>query len=367
MTQARVLTHWRGKGRIAAFKNAGDRPAPWRMVPLVPLLIFLGMLTAASMVLAVGLGPVRVPAETVYRLVLERFAPWLGVASDAPSSERLIVLSIRVPRVLLGAMVGGGLSVSGAVLQALLRNPLADPYLIGVSSGATLGAVMVLMLPALPLLGLSLPLAAFAGALAAFCLVLVVAKRRGRITPSRLVLSGVAVAALLTALTQWLIISSQNDAMRAAMSWTLGNLAGIRMERLGVPAAISIPLVAVLWVAAGRVNALMIGEAGAASLGVNVERMRAILVVLCALLVGTLVAISGSIGFVALIVPHTVRLLFGADLRRAVPICAIGGAAFLVWADVAARLVIQPSEIPIGVITALLGAPFFLVVLRRVS
>lgn len=321
----------------------------------------------ASSVWAVGIGPVPVPFARVYRILAENYASWLGVTSSAGDGEQSIVLGIRLPRVLLGGIVGGGLGISGAVLQALLRNPLADPYIIGVSSGASFGVVTLMLVPGLPFAALSLPAGAFLGALAAFAMVFAMARKDSRLSPVRMVLAGVAVAAVLSALTQWVVLTAENSDVRTSLSWTLGSLTGVPMHNLAAPAVVTFIIGLIFMASAGQLNAFALGEESAGTLGINVERFRTGLVVLSALLIGTLVAYSGAVGFVALVVPHIVRLLFGTDHRRVLPFSFLVGASFLVWADVAARMVSAPSEVPLGVVTALIGGPFFLWILRRNS
>lgn len=324
------------------------------------------VLTVSS-VWAVGIGPVSISFGRVYRILAETYARWLGVRSDAGPGERSIVTGIRLPRVLLGGIVGGGLAMSGAVLQALLRNPLADPYIIGVSSGASFGVVTLMLVPGLPFAALSLPAGAFLGALCAFVLVFAMARKDARLVPVRLVLAGVAVAAVLSALTQWIVLTAESSDVRTSLSWTLGSLTGVPLSNVLVPALVTAIVGLIFTAAAGQLNAFALGEEAAGTLGIDVERFRMVLVVLSALLIGTLVAFSGAVGFVALVVPHIVRLLFGTDHRKVLPFSFLVGASFLVWADVAARMVSAPSEVPLGVVTALIGGPFFLWILRRNS
>ena len=238
---------------------------------------------------------------------------------------------------------------------------------IGVSSGASFGVVTLMLVPNLPFSALSLPAGAFLGALGAFAMVFAMARKDSRLAPVRLVLAGVAVAAVLSALTQWVVLTAENSDVRTSLSWTLGSLTGVPLGDLVAPAVVTALITVVFLVVAGQLNAFALGEESAGTLGIHVERFRAVLVVLCALLIGTLVAYSGAVGFVALVVPHIVRLLFGTDHRKVLPFSFLVGASFLVWADVAARMVSAPSEVPLGVVTALVGGPFFLWILRRNS
>ncbi|GAA2896644.1 iron ABC transporter permease [Streptosporangium fragile] len=338
--------------------------APGGRLTFPGVLLLLSALLGVSLIAAVGLGPVGIPFGDVARILGHRLLPWL--VEEAPGGPRaVIVLDIRFPRVLLGAVVGAGLAVAGAVLQAVLRNPLADPYIIGASSGASLGAVLVMLTGFSPFGPLSLPLSAFAGAMAAFATVLALSRRGGQLAPTRLILAGVAVAALTEAVTSYIVLTTPDKEVRSALFWTLGGLSGTQWRDVGVPALVV--AAATVWTAAraSLLNALVLGDEGATSLGVEVDRLRLRLIVMCALVIGTVVAVSGGIGFVALMVPHAVRLALGGDNRRVIPLGALTGALLLVWVDVAARMLNRPDEIPIGVITAVLGSPFFLMLLVR--
>jgi iron complex transport system permease protein len=335
-----------------------------RRLTFSALVLLLVALTGVSVIAAVGLGPVAIPFPDVARMLGHRLLPWPVL--DAPSGPRsVIVLDIRFPRVLLGVVVGAGLAVVGAVLQAVLRNPLADPYIIGASSGASLGAVLVMLAGFSPFGLLSLPLSAFAGAMAAFALVLALSQRGGQLAPTRLILAGVAVAALTEAVTSYIVLTTPDREVRSALFWTLGGLSGVQWRDVGVPALVVAAGVAWFTFQASRLNALVLGDEGATSLGMEVDRLRLRLITASALIIGTVVAVSGGIGFVALMVPHAVRLAIGPDNRRLVPVSALVGALLLVWVDVGARMLNRPDEIPIGVITAVLGSPFFIALLLR--
>ncbi|MBA2712792.1 MAG: iron ABC transporter permease, partial [Rubrobacteraceae bacterium] len=277
------------------------------------------------------------------------------------------IWQIRFPRVLLAAVIGAGLSVVGTALQAAVRNPLADPFVLGGSSGASVGAVLVIV-GGLQVFGVySLSVAAFAGASAAFVLVLALARSPGgHASPLRLVLAGVAVSYALSAATSFLVLRADDpEQVRSVLFWTLGSLGGARWEYLTLPSAALIVGTALLLAQSRSLNVLLLGEESAVALGVETGRFRRNLLVLCGLLTGTMVAVSGTIGFVGLIVPHMVRLVVGADHRRVLPAATLSGAILLVWVDVVARTVIAPEEIPVGIVTSLVGAPFFLWLMRR--
>ncbi len=337
------------------------RPAPGRTTLLV---IALSAILVLSATVAVTIGPVPIRAVVVWRIAIDHLAPgWLS-PTWAPF-ESSIVWDIRLPRVLLAAIVGAGLAVVGAALQALLRNPLADPYLLGTSSGASLGAVAVLLFGTAAAGTLSVSTAAFAGALLATAAVYTLAWQAGRFPAARLVLSGVAVAYLFSALTNLLIFRAPGgEHARVALFWILGGLGAARWETLALPGTIVTAGTAVLVAYSRTLNILSLGEEAASTLGVDADRLRKMGFVITSLTTGVLVALSGGIGFVGLMVPHIVRLGVGADHRRLLPVTALAGAIFLVWADVLARVIVAPEELPIGIVTAFAGAPFFLWLMR---
>ena len=292
-----------------------------------------------------------------------------GPGDGAPDRiVHLIVWELRMPRALLALAVGGGLAVIGVAMQALVRNPLAEPYVLGVSSGASAGASLFYLgfLPPLVSKTLSLPLAAFLGALAAIVVVFAVARTGPRLSTARLLLAGVAVSAFLAAITAFVTYASPDpQKMRAVLFWLLGSLAGARWSTVGLPLALSLGGTLVLLLLARPLDALLTGEEPARSLGIPVEGLKRVLIGLAAAVTGVLVAASGIIGFVGLIIPHAVRFLVGASHRRVVPLAFAAGALFLLWADLVARTVLPGQELPVGILTALCGVPFFLLLLRR--
>ncbi|MEV5411295.1 iron ABC transporter permease [Thermopolyspora sp. NPDC052614] len=348
-----------------------DAPAavalpPRRPGPPYPLVIgLLVLLLAAAGTAGIAAGSISLPAGQVWGILLHRIHPALADQVWTPVRET-IVMDVRLPRVLLCGVIGAGLSVCGMALQALVRNPLADPMLLGVSSGASVGAVGVVVFNLTLFGAFSLPFAAFAGALAALVAVYFLARSGGRMTTVRLVLAGVATAEVLSAVASFLVVTSGDPhKAQSAVRWMLGGLAGTTWAMVGVPAAAVLLGTAVLLGVSRPLNLLLAGEEAAASLGLDVHRFRAALFVLVAMVIGTVVAVSGTIGFVGLIMPHVVRLLVGADHRRALPATALLGAAFLILADLFARTLITPEEIPVGIVTALVGGPFFLWLMRR--
>lgn len=327
-----------------------------RTVSRAGLSVALLGLLAISMVLGVRFGSVHLTTGEVLR----------ALTGGGSEMHRQIVVEIRFPRVLLGALVGGGLALAGATFQALLRNPLAEPYILGISGGASVGAVLVL---ALGLAGGAywiLPLAALAGALLAIALVFRVATASGRAMDVRvLLLAGVVVAAFFTACIAFILSVAEARTVQSAVLWIMGSLADASWTKVAVTALYTLPTAALLLTLARPLNLMAIGEETAHYLGADVERVKRMALGLAALLTAAGVAVAGVIGFVGLVVPHTIRLLVGSDHRVLLPLSFIGGGAFLVLSDVAAQLLLAPRQVPVGVITAFIGVPLFLFLLRR--
>ncbi|SNY54609.1 iron complex transport system permease protein [Paractinoplanes atraurantiacus] len=320
----------------------------------------------ATGVIAVGTGAIAIGPATVARILAHQMFG-LGDVTWTPPQEA-IVWQVRLPRILLGMLVGAGLATCGVALQAMVRNVLADPYLLGINSGASSGAAAAILFGVGAGFGqYALSTSAFLGALAASLLVFLIARSGGRVTSMRLLLSGVAVGYALYALTSFLIFASGSaEGSRSVMFWLLGSLGLARWDALLAVAAIVIGgTIAYLTVNGRRLDALAVGDETAHTLGVSPDRFRMRLLVVVSLGVGVLVSASGSIGFVGLVVPHLARRVVGATHARVVPVAALLGAILLVWADVVARVLLAPQEIPIGIITALLGAPFLLILIRR--
>ncbi|WP_405179226.1 iron ABC transporter permease [Nocardia sp. NBC_01377] len=321
----------------------------------------------AAVVLAclagVALGSVTVPVAQVWATL--RFHVFhSGAGPDALSG--MIVWQLRVPRVLAAVLVGAALSVAGAVLQGMVRNPLADPFVLGVSSGAALAAVAVMSsASALWIRNLGVPLAAFAGAVAALLLVLLFAHHNGEFTGPRIVLAGVGVGQVAAAATSLIQLRSEPAEIRGILFWMMGSVAGVELGALVVPAALAAVCLGWLTMQGRGLNALSMGDDDAVALGVDVNRLRVRLIVIVAVLTGLSVSIAGGVGFVGLIIPHIARFVIGADYRRLLPAAALLGAAFLVLIDLAARSIDIPNEYPLTIFTAALGGPFFLWLLKR--
>lgn len=328
----------------------------------------LGLVVALvlAILFAVSIGAVEIPLPITTQVIGRHLLPgWVAPVAD-PTQDQIIWV-FRLPRVLLAVVVGAALAVSGTALQAMTRNPLSDPYIFGVSSGASVGAVLVLTLGSTVMGGVSLSLAAFVGALLSMILVYVLAQQQGQATPMRLVLAGVALSYVLSAVTSYLVLRSATPGGGAAavLTWLAGSLGGAKWEQLGLPSAVVVLATFLLLAQARPLNALLAGDETATGLGVNVERFRQQLFVITSLLVGVVVAVSGSIGFVGLMIPHLVRMVVGSDHRRVLPTVALGGGVYLVLVDLVGRTIMAPQELPVGIVTAALGGPFFLWLLRR--
>ena len=366
MTQGALA---RGRDTPRSGANRSEALLP-RQRRAVFILLILFLLLVLCSLFAVGTGMVRIAPGQVLGILAQQIGvslPW-----EYDTRHEAVLMAIRLPRVLLAVLVGGGLAVSGAAMQGLFRNPLADPGLVGVSSGAALAAVAVIVLGATWLPGLSrllgpftLPLAAFAGGVGTTLLVYRVARVAGRTVVATLLLTGIAVNALAGAGTGLLTFVATDEELRSITFWSLGSLSGATWSAVGVVAMCIVPAAWLLTRGARALNVMLLGEMEAGHLGVRVERVKRINVVLVGLSVGAAVALTGIIGFVGLVVPHLVRLLVGPDHRYVMPGAVLCGAILLMGADLLSRTVVAPAELPIGIVTAALGAPFFLWLLMR--
>ncbi|WP_179380774.1 FecCD family ABC transporter permease [Jannaschia marina] len=322
------------------------------------------LLLLASLTLAVSAGAVPVPFATVWGVMLNKLSP--GLVEETWSQGRAaIVWEIRFPRALLAMMVGAGLALVGASLQAVTRNPLADPHLLGISSGGAFGAILALLHTGLFLGLLTVPLLAFLGALGATAIVLGVSRFADATSADRLVLAGVAVSFIVMAAANVLIFLGDPRATHTVVFWMLGGLGLAQWGQLVYPLAILVCCGVWLILRAGDLNAMTVGDETASTLGIPVARFRLFVFVVGALITGVMVAFSGIIGFVGLMVPHVVRMVVGGDYRRVLPGSALVGAVFLLWADIAARKLMPPEDMPIGIVTGLAGGVFFIWLLGR--
>lgn len=337
---------------------------------LASCLVLLGLLVV-SIILGIGLGPVSISFSDVYRVMFHRlsgiFTNQTAPLESIRESMQNIVWFLRAPRVLLGALIGAALTLSGVGMQAFTKNPLAEPYVLGISSGASLGAVLAMLLGvSVPVLGkLSVSMGAFVGALVSIMLVYLLAKSRGSVTPIRLILVGVAVSAMFQAFTNYIVYTAPDDAaVREATFWMLGGLGSAEWEDLPLLLCLVPPAFLLMLALSKSLNAMMMGDSSAITLGVNLNVVRNLLIVVTALLTASSVAVSGCIGFVGLVIPHLIRSVVGPDHRKLIPISTLTGAIFLIWVDVGARMIKPPAELPIGILTAFLGAPLFLWMIR---
>jgi iron complex transport system permease protein len=368
-----------GPGHVGSPATA-DAQTPWELIapsdddldrdrrrrPTALWTSGLGAVLLVSLPLAVGFGSVSVDPDTVAQVITRHLVGLPAEASWA-DSEDTIVWSVRAPRVLLAAIVGAALAMTGVALQAMVRNVLADPYILGVSSGASTGAAATILFGFGASFGAStLTSSAFVGALAASGLVFVVARIGGQLTSIRLLLAGVAVGYVLSAATSFLIFASDSpEDARAVLFWLLGSVSLATWSSVAVAGVVVASSLAVLLLWGRRLDALAIGDDTARLLGSPPVALRAQLLVVVSLCVGAVVAVSGGIGFVGLIVPHVARRCVGGVHRRVIPVAALIGAIFLVWVDVFARVAFAPRELPLGIVTAVVGAPFLLVLVRR--
>ncbi len=319
----------------------------------------LGLALLGALVLAGAVGAVRVaPSE-----IISASTAWL-FGAESLSASQFIWLKVRLPRIILSAIVGASLAISGTALQGLFRNPMAEPYIIGVSSGGALGATLVLMFgEGLMFLSLSLPVFAFLGALAATGLVYGLSRVDGRVSTTTLLLAGIAVSSFVSALISLLMALNGED-LYSVFFWLMGSFSARNWGHVQMILPFFVIGSATIFFYYRELNVMLLGDDKAAHLGVDLEKARPVLLGATALLAGAAVSVSGLIGFVGLIVPHIVRLIIGPDHKTLIPAAALGGALFMVVTDIIARTVLSPTEIPIGIVTALFGAPFFIYLLR---
>ncbi|WP_181156872.1 MULTISPECIES: iron ABC transporter permease [unclassified Microbacterium] len=365
-----ILTERRGRRLPFLRRRSGERTRGRsrgrRMLPVGPTVATIAVFAVLILVFSAATGPVAVSPVDAAKIVIGHLVPgmpWMADGTLTPLQDQA-VWQFRVPRSLLAALSGAGLALAGAMMQAVVRNPLAEPYILGVSSGASVGAVLVIVSGGATFLGLTMSGAAFVGAMVACILVAMLARIRGELSPTRMILAGVALGALLSAVTSYLTLTTDAQNVVSVMFFLLGSVSAADMSSLVIPAvALAIACIAVFGLSRSM-NALLAGDESAMAVGVRTTRLRGLLLVLASLLTGAIVAVSGGIGFVGLVVPHMARLLVGSDHRRMLPITVLGGALFLMVADLLARTVAMPTEIPLGILTAFVGAPFFLWLMR---
>ncbi len=342
-----------------------------RKEPNMPLLIcILFVIALISLILATGLGPVRISPETTVKILFSRI-PKIGeiIPKTWEALDQNIVLGLRLPRVCLGMVVGASLAVCGVAMQALVRNKLADPFILGVSGGAASFATLGMLFGVFSFLGTYfLSISAFCGAAITIIFVYSISRVRGRINITQLLLSVVFISMIMEGITDIITLSAPNAlGLHSAEFWMAGSLAGARWAYLTLPAAVLLICMTVLMLNYRGLNLLLLGDESAGALGINVHRLQKTLIFISSLMAGVTIAVSGSIGFVGLIVPHFTRLWVGSNHKRVLPVSALLGGIFVVWADVAARMVIAPEELPVGILSAVIGGPIFIWLLVKTN
>jgi iron complex transport system permease protein len=351
----------RTRSRIPTGGTAARGAVHRERLPLPLVLFACAVLLLVVMVLGVGVGSVSLGPGAVWHAVVGHLA-----GHPAATTADEIVWQIRLPRVLLAAVVGAALTTAGSGIQIQVGNALADPFLLGVSSGASVGATLVLLFGAFASLGVwALSLGSVLGSLAAMAVVFVAARQGRQLAPTQLILSGVVLSALFESVTSFLIFKGNPQATQSVLFWLMGSFGLATWSQLLIPAAVLLAAMVYLLAQGRSLNALAMGAEAASSLGVDVRALRRNLFLVTSLMAGVSVAVSGVIGFVGLVVPHIVRLLVGPDHRRTLPVGVLFGASFMVLGDLLARTVVAPQEMPIGLITAFVGAPVLLVLIRR--
>ncbi|MCS4275902.1 iron complex transport system permease protein [Mycetocola sp. BIGb0189] len=339
-------------------RPARSRTGVWVLLLSVAILVVL--LTSAAT------GPLGTTPLEAARIILGHLLPGMPWMSDGSltGAQDQAVWMFRLPRTLLAGIAGASLALAGALLQTNVRNPLAEPYILGVSAGAGVGAVLAIVAGSTAVAGLSLNAAAFVGAIGATFLVYVLARQGGIIAPSRLILAGVALGSLLAAITNFLTLTTSAQNVYSVLFFLLGSVSAATYGQLLLPAGALVLVGTYALLRSRALNAMLAGDETATALGVNVPALRRTLLLATALLTATTVAVCGGIGFVGLVVPHVIRMIVGADHRRMIPLVMLGGAFFLMLTDLLARSVAQPAEIPLGILTSVVGAPFFLWIMR---
>ncbi|MGV1040343.1 FecCD family ABC transporter permease [Clostridium perfringens] len=336
----------------------------WRKDKKVFIAVLLILLFISSIILGISFGAVDIPPYDVYRVFLYKvFGIKIGNLDEILNSTLFdIIWGVRMPRVLLGAFVGMALAMVGVIMQATIQNPLGDPYILGLSSGASLGATFSILIGFSGVLSsFGAPLGAFLGALMASIFVYFLARIGGRITPFKMILAGMVISSICSSLTSLIIfLSKDNEGIRTVNFWMMGSLAGAQWSNIVLPIAISVIPLIYFFTQYRNLNLMVLGDETSITLGLNIEKHRKIYMILSSLITGVIVSVCGTIGFVGIMIPHIVRLIFGTDHKTLLPFSALVGAIFLIWADIIARCAITNMELPIGIITSVIGAPFLL-------
>lgn len=334
-----------------------------RQIGLSLILIFLGSLLLISVLMAVSIGPVSISLTDIWHVVAYHFFGWYETSTILEGYEEDIIWNLRMPRVMLAVIVGVGLSISGTVMQAIVRNILADPYILGLSSGASLGATLAIMIGVGTFLGNEvIGGCAFLGALLAAFFVLLLSGHSA--SPVKLLLSGMVISAICSAISSFIIFFADNkEGMQSITFWLMGSLSNATWNQISFLFSLTIIFSGVIWLSSKILNMMLVGDEAAITMGISLELYRKIYIVVVSLIVGFIVYASGMIGFVGLIIPHCVRSVIGTNHWRLLPVVALVGAIFMVWADILCRMIIPGSEMPIGVLIAIVSAPFFIYLL----
>ena len=343
-----------GRGNRVGLSSLGFTTV---LIVLLALLVF-------SILASITFGNADLSVKEVYSVVAYELFHIRKFSDFAEGAVHDVVWIIRFPRVILALCVGMGLAVCGVVMQAVVKNPLADPYVLGISSGASLGATIGVLFGFGALFGAnSVGVMAFLGAMGTSFLVLFIANIGGRSNAGKLILAGMAVSSVCSAI----YIVNNKNATSEIMFWTMGSLAGAKWQRVGVLLPVVFIGTLIFWSQFRNLNLMLLGDEASITLGTDLHRARNLYMILSSLMVGFAVYAAGTIGFVGLIVPHAVRMIFGTDHRRLVPLCALVGAIFLIWADVGCRVILKNSEMPIGILVSIIGAPCFIYLMVRRS
>ncbi|MGL5346096.1 MAG: FecCD family ABC transporter permease [Peptostreptococcaceae bacterium] len=330
--------------------------------------ISLSILLVVTSVIAIAIGSTYIEPGEVYKVVLSKLTNGALFGDVGSVMTQNIIWEIRLPRVLLGAICGAGLALCGVLMQCVTKNPIAEPYILGISSGASCGAVAVLVLGGMSAIGInSLTAGAFAGSMLSGVLVFAIGTQMGKTTSTtRLVLSGIAISTIFSSLTNLLIYSAKNsNQAKSALFWTIGSLGGAKWDKLLFPFIVLVIVMITAFIMSKSLDILLLGDDSAIILGINIKLIKSIILVLATLLTSALVSITGAIGFIGLVVPHICRTISGSDHRKLIALSSLIGAIFLIASDIAARGLFPPIEIPIGIITSLVGGPFFLYLISK--
>ena len=325
--------------------------------------LFLG----ASIVFAIHIGAVDLTPEWIYQILVNHLTGKEIYAVEWPAYADGIVWGMRLPKVLVASCVGAGLSLVGILMQAMTKNSMADPYLLGISSGASAGATAAILVGSLPIIGaVTVQAGAFIGAIVSSVLVFILAGASGRVSSTKLILSGTAISALFSSMSNFLIFMQNNEKkLSSVLFWMSGSFASAKWADVLPVFIVLIICIVIILLENRALDALLLGEEMAITIGVDVPKLKILIIIMSALVTGIMVSVSGTIGFVGLVIPHISRSLVGTAHKRMVPFSALLGAILMIWADAIARVVVAPSELPIGVVTAFIGAPFFLFLLCK--